>query len=280
MSLAAAALRLITVKALDNATSAAAVCDSVVDPRDLLGDEARPAIAVFADAGARRFKGKSLSEAEHYVDLTIEMFVAKATKIVGQDGADEYEIEYPATDAGLENRLCRLQWEIESILFGSPAAWPDLWRRAINTISAEGSMWERGADSKAGARFNFRRIAYRIDVISDPARGEDIDPAGFWHAFLVAAEADQELDELAKDWRALISTPSLPAWRLAAAEFGLPEAAIRMLSVVPYSDDEPTDRANAAEDQDRDIIVTVDAEGATTQQGENGTPTPIEETNG
>ena len=280
MSLAAAALRLITVKALDNATSAAAVCDSVVDPRDLLGAEARPCIAVFADAGVRRFKGKSLSEAEHYVDLTIEMFVAKATKIAGLDGDEEFEIEYPATDAGLENRLCRLQWEIESILFGSPAAWPDLWRRAINSISAEGSMWERGADSKAGARFNFRRIAYRIDVISDPARGEEIDPAGFWHAFLTVAEADQELDELAKDWRALITTPTLPAWRLAAAEFGLPEAAIRMLGVVPYSDGAPTDRSNIVEDQDRDIIVTVDAEGATAQHGENGTPMPIEEMNG
>lgn len=269
MSLAAAALRLITVKALDNATSAAAVFDSVVDPRDLLGEEARPCVAVFADAGLRRFKDKSLVEADCYVDLTIEMFVAKATRVSGSDGEEVFEIEYPATDAGLENRLCRLQYEIESILFGSPAAWADLWRLAIVKFSPDGSMWERGADSKAGARFNFRRIAYRIEPTSDPVRGEEIDPAGFWHAFLALAEADPELDELARDWRALISTPSLPAWRVAAAELGLPDAAIRKLGFAPFEQSEIENGGEivaatvlTAEDKDRETDIAVDATGA------------------
>lgn len=240
MSLAAAALRIITVKALDNATTAGdRVFDSVVDPVDLLGDAAAPTIVVYTDKGRRKVTGRDLFGADHVVTLGLELFVAKAT-LVASDGEGQgagYQIEYPATDAGLENRLRRLAYEIESVLTGSAEPWAMLWRRVVVRFCPdEETMWDRGADAEKTVRFNFLRGMYPLEPIADPVRGAQLSPGEFWYDLLAAMDADVELAELARDWRALITTPNLPAWRKAMSELGLSYRELQAIGLAPLLD--------------------------------------------
>jgi hypothetical protein len=248
MSLAVAALRILTVKALEGATSAGAqVFDSAVDPRDLIGDRPQPTIVVYADGGKLRFTGRDLGAADHVVDLTIEMFIARATRVAATDGEDEIEIEYPATDAAFENRLRRLCYEILSVLSGGSGAWPELWRRFAVRMAEADSEWDRGADAKNGRRFNFLRLTLRVEVLADPVRGGCPPlPGGAWYALLAAMEADAELADLAKDWRALITTPDLAAWRRAQADLGLTYDEVKGIGLAPLLDHQATPDSDAA----------------------------------
>lgn len=237
MSLAVAALRLCAVKALDSVTSAGArVFDSVVDPRSLLGEEAAPTIVVYTDTGRRRPRGRDILAADGHVELAIELFVAKATSVAA---ADDLVVEYPPTDAGYENRLRRLAYEIDSIFSGGAGPWPELWRRVAVTFAEADSEWDRGADASLGTRFNFLRLIYRIVPIADPVRGETLPVGGFWDDFLTAAAADAELHALALDWRALIETANLPAWRARAAALGLTRAELDGIGLGPLADPPP-----------------------------------------
>ncbi|HWW46549.1 MAG TPA: hypothetical protein VNZ94_01765 [Xanthobacteraceae bacterium] len=248
MSLMPAALRIITSKALEGTTSAGErIFESVVDPRDLLKDKALPVVVIYTDKGSRKVIGRDNLSGEHSIMLSIEMFVAKATlvKIKAEDGKEEdgFEIEYPATDAGLENRLWRLAFEVESVLTGGAGAWSELWREIV--VGIKGVDWDRGADSKAGQRFNFLRLQYEVNVLADVVRGEDL-PAGlFWSKFLAAMDADQDLDDLSRDWRALLTTPSLPQWRAAMAALGLTMDELKGIGLAPmnWHVESPSDEA-------------------------------------
>lgn len=246
MSLAVAALRLATLKALDGATSAGGrVFDSCVDPRSLLGAEALPTIVVYTDAGKRRVDGRDLLAGDQIVELCIEMFVAKATRLTHDEGGEDIEVEYPATDAGHENRLRRLAYEIDSILAGSPSPWAEMWRRAVVTFDHEGE-WDRGADSKGAARFNYLRLIHRVQPVADPVRGATLPADGFWSGFLDLAAADSELSDLARDWRALITTPDLPAWRQALQELGLTYRELAGIGLAPLLDHQASTASESA----------------------------------
>lgn len=252
MSLSVAALRLCTVKAIDGATTAGArVFDSAVDPRDLLGENAEPTIVIYTDTGKRKIVGRDILGSDHSVELVIELFVAKATRInhpagEGEEAEEAFEIEYPATDAGHENRLRRLAYEIETTLGAGVGTWPSLWRRVAIAFSGMDSEWDRGADSKGSTRFNFLRLIYRIDPITNPVRGAPLEPGDFWHDFLAAAADDDELSDLAKDWRALITTPNLPAWRIAAGALGLTHGELAGIGLAPLDDHNATASDDAA----------------------------------
>ena len=264
MSLSIAALRLATVKSLDGKTSAGdRVFDSVVDPLDLLGKAAAPTIVVLTDTGNSKIEGRDLLGAASEVDLVIEFFVASATRVTVpvEDGAsgetETHEvIVYPATDAGFENLLRRLAWEVATILSGSKDPWPELWRRAAVTVKS--ADWDRGGDAKAGARFNFLRVTYRVEPIADPIRGEELIEGYFWKEFLDTADADDELSDLAKDWRALITTPDLPAWRVAASALGLTAAELRGVGLAPFAG-----HVTGVAESARLVSITLDPVGET-----------------
>lgn len=269
MSLAVAALRLCALKSLDGATSAGLrVFDSVVDPRSLIGEEALPTIVIYTDTGRRKVIGRDLLTSDCHVDLVIELFVAKATKIerrAAGDDEDDLIVEYPATDAGFENRLRRLAYEIESIFTGDVGPWPDMWRRAIPTFSPDhDSEWDRGADAHSGARFNYLRLIYRVVPQGDPVRGAPLDDSSFWAAFLALAEGDDELRLLAKDWRALIETSTLPEWRKRAAELGLTAAELASIGLAS-----PDQTLDARDDLTQLDALTVDPIGTQIAVGDS-----------
>ncbi len=242
MSLAVAALRLCALKSLDLKTTAAdRVFDSAVDPRRLIGKEPLPAIAIYTDAGRRRPRGRDILGGDCHVDLAIEFFVAQATTIdvppdqsqTGQP-AQMIKVKYPASDAGYENRLRRLSYEVESILSGSNDPWAEMWRRSFLTFSTEhDSEWERGADATSGEHFNFLRNVYRIVPMADPVRGDALVAGGFWKDFFDLADTDDELKDLSLDWRTLVTTPSLAGWQKEAAALGLTKSEAFNTGIAP-----------------------------------------------
>jgi hypothetical protein len=247
MSLTVAALRMITVKALDGATSAGRrVFDSAVDPRDLINDVPHPTIVVYTDGGKMMFQGRDLLAPNHTVDLTIELFIARATLVAARDGDEEIEVEYPATDAAFENRLRRLAYEVTSVLSGASGVWPELWRTFVVSMAETESEWDRGADAKNGRRFNFIRLVLCLHPLTDPVRGEAPPEGEAWHRLLAAMDQDPELADLAKDWRTLISTPDLVSWRRAQAELGLTYDEVKGIGLAPLLDHQASPAADAA----------------------------------
>ncbi len=247
MSLAAAALRIITVKAIDEATSAGGrVFDSAVDPVALLDEDAAPTVVVYTDRGHRKVTGRDILAADHVITLGIEKFVAKATLVeVGTD-QEAIQVVYPATDAGFENRLQRLGFEIDWVLTGSPSPWAELWRRiVVRFCDSEEAHWDRGADAEKGTRFNFIRDQYHVEVIADPVRGAEPQQGEFWFDLLAAMDADQDLAEFARDWRALLATPDLPSWRIAMAQLGMSYAELKGSGLSPFLDHQETSVSEA-----------------------------------
>lgn len=261
MSLSVAALRISTVKAIDAATSAAGrVFDSNVDPVDLIGKSAEPTVVVYTDHGVRRVDGLDIIGGDHTVDLSFELFVAKFSIVTvkAPDGSTEQDLqtEYPATDAAYENRLQRLAYEIISVLTGSASPWAEVWRKFAVSMSAA-VEWDRGADAKNGRRFNFLRIMLRVSPLCDPVRGAPLTPP--WVEIFALMDADDELSDLARDWRALITTPDLPAWRQAMASLGLTYEQLAGIGLSPFQDHQATATTEASEL----IEITLDPVGGT-----------------
>lgn len=232
MSLAVAALRITAYLALLNATSAGArVFDSAVDPVSLLGAAAAPTVVVYTGKGIRRPRGKALFECNAVAELTIELFVGRGVTV--QSGSDQVPaIEYPPTDPSFENILRRLAYECESILFGSDGPWAILFRDCVTKFADQASEWDRGADIE-GSRFNFLRDTLRLEIISDPVRGAPIETGSVWERLLTALDGNQDTRDIARDWRVLMTTPSLPAWRAARAELGLNDESMTLIGVGP-----------------------------------------------
>ena len=225
MSLAVAAFRICTVKALDGLTSAGdRVFDSVVDPRDLLGERAEPAIVVYIDAGKRNIQGRELFGAPHTVELTIDSFIARAVAAKAGAGEEQVEFEFAAVDAAYDNYLRCLAYECEKTLIAGDGPWSKLWLQFLARASEqELTDWNRGADASKGLRFAFLRNVYRFEIIDDPTPGQALPP--LWDEFLTAVEADQEFTQDGKNlgayMRKLITSPTAPTWRAAQSELGL-----------------------------------------------------------
>ncbi|WP_315772988.1 MULTISPECIES: hypothetical protein [unclassified Bradyrhizobium] len=251
MSLAVCAVRICAYMALKNATSVGdRVFDSVVDPRALLGKDASPTIVVLAEQGKKIIMGRDLLAAEHSVDLAFEMFVAKATTITipaahTDSGEDEPAdiIEYAATDAAYENRLRRIAYEIDAVLTGDPGPWAEMFRRLVVRFLPDAG-WGRGADSDGGRKFNFIREIYSVEPVADPVRGAPL--SELWSDLLDLMATVPDLKPLSLDWRSLITTLTLPAWRLAAATLGLTYRELRSMGLAPALDHQATDVAEPA----------------------------------
>lgn len=239
MSLAVSALRIATVMALKNATSVGKrVFDSEVDVRSLLGEHAEPTIVVLAEKGRRKVQGRDILGGDHRVDLAIEMFVAKATKVEGKNpDQTTFKIDYPATDAAHENRLRRLAYEVDTILTGDVSPWAEIWKEFAVTIDGD-VEWDRGADGDGGRKFNFLRVVYPCGILADPARGRPLSET--WLRLLALMDADAELAPTARDWRALITTPGLPEWRGAMSDLGMSYAELRGAGLAPFLDHQET----------------------------------------
>ena len=245
MSLAIAALRIVTVKALDGATSVGArVFDSMADARDALGDEAMPAIIIYTDAGHIDLKDRAILEAPGIVDLTFEMFIARKVTVKNGAGDTEVDLEYPDNDAGYENYLQCLAYEVKRALLRRDGTnpWPGFWAELVARGSQMSlSQWDRGADSAHGRRFAFLRVVYRLEAMNDPVPGAPL--PDMWSRLLSAMANDSELAEIAAYWNSLITDPNVPDWRQAQQQFGLIDAAMGAGTGLAPAFDTTTDAA-------------------------------------
>jgi hypothetical protein len=250
MSLVVAAQRLATVKALTGRTSAGLnVHDSVIDPLALMSGDWAPLIVVHCDAGRRTLRDRDLLAATQVVDLTVDMFVARAVNL----SSGEADVVLPDTDAGHVTYLRSLAYEIEKVLITDPGPWAALWRSLwVRGAAQEAMQWERGADARDGERIAFLRQIYRLELLADPVPGAPL--AGVWERVIAAMEADDELVGIGAYWRSLITSPEQPSWRQAMGALGISGSSVQGIGIGPVVAD-PTpadDPAPAAE-------ITVDA---------------------
>jgi hypothetical protein len=217
MSLAVAAMQLCVVQSLSGQIQAK-VLDSAVDPRDLEGGPL-PVVIIYSALGRRRVQGMEFFDSRHLVDLVLDFGVAHKATRTFTDGTAQEVVEFQATDAGYDALLQTMEYECGKILFASNDPWPDLFRRFVFSFAKEEETdWSRGQLAEGGRQALLRQV-YRIDILGDPVPGAPL-PA-LWSDLLTAMSADAELVEMAKYWRALIASPTLPEWRREQAQLGL-----------------------------------------------------------
>jgi hypothetical protein len=243
MSLAVAAIKIAAVRALKSQTSVGdAVFDSAVEPFDALRDQGAPVIVISCDTGKRDVEGRDLFGAKQVVDLSVDMFVAKAVTV----DAGETEIRIPASDEGNEIYLRSLAYEVEKVLLADQSAWPELFRRLwFRAPNQDFTEWDRGAIADKGRRQALLRAIYKVETVADPVPGAE--PEGVWVDFLATMAADPELSDLARYWRQLIAGTSVPDWQQAQAALGLTQAGIRGIGLAPEDDAEPGEAARIVE---------------------------------
>jgi hypothetical protein len=269
MSLAAAALQIATVKAIEGKVSAT-IFDSKADPMKLR-ETPTPVVIVTAVAGRRVVEGREFFAATHTVDLVLDLGIARQVTRGVQDGENTVEVEFPDNDSGHDIVLHTLGYEILRALFASNDTWSDLWRQLVfRADPGEPSHWERGAVADNGVRLALTRHVLRLEVVADPLPGAEL--TELWTDLLAAMDADQELDDIAKVWRALITTPRTEDWMQAQAALGLTIEGIRSIGLAPLFEttNEPAPAATQAEveDTDGDAVITVVPDGATLTEGD------------
>ncbi len=134
MSLIPLALRIITVRALQNSTLAGAcVFDSAIDPIDQrIKQEAQPVILVYTDDDKQTVAGRDLLNASRELQLTLEFAAATAVSVKvkvekenGEEGEEELvSYEIPHTDAGLEATLNLIRRQTFRVLLSDQGKWP------------------------------------------------------------------------------------------------------------------------------------------------------------
>lgn len=249
MSLVVNALRICAVKALTGVTSVGDyVFDSVIDPRDLLSDEAMPVICVYADYGHRDVEGLDMfSPKEHTVYLSFEMSVARAVTVSAGENDEQVEFEFAATDGGQETFLRCLAYEVERALL-SETPWASMFRRvAFRASPAENEKWkwDRGSSAENGRRFAILRSTLNIDVISEPVPGCPL--TRIWSDLFELFAADDEVAQMGEYMRALIESPAVPSWRQAQRALGLTDEGVRALGIAPVDETETGEAALATE---------------------------------
>jgi len=229
VSLAVAAIKIAAVRSLKGRTSVGnAVFDSAVEPFDGLRNEGAPVIVVYCDNGKREVEGRELFGARQVIELSLDMFVARAVTV----DAGEMEIQIPASDEGNELYLRSLAYELEKVLLADPSPWPELFRRLWFRASAQDFCeWDRGAIADKGRRQALLRAIYRVEPVAEPMPGAE--PEGVWADLLAAMEADFELADIARYWRQLIAGTIIPDWRQAQVALGLTAAGIGGIGLTP-----------------------------------------------
>ncbi|MGJ4927472.1 hypothetical protein ACQR1K_10025 [Bradyrhizobium sp. HKCCYLRH3095] len=229
MSLAVAAIKIAAVRSLKGRTSVGdAVFDSAVEPFDGLRNEGAPVVVISCDTGKRDVEGRELFGARQVIELSVDMFVARAVTV----DVGEIEIQIPASDEGNELYLRSLAYEVEKVLLADPSPWPELFRRLWFRASAHDLCeWDRGAIADKGRRQALLRAIYRIEPVADPLPGAE--PEGVWADVLAAMEVDFELADIARYWRQLIAGSIVPDWRQAQVALGLTAAGIGGIGLTP-----------------------------------------------
>lgn len=276
MSLAAQALQIATVAALEEGNVAALVFDSMVEPFKL-GQENTVVAVVAVTQGHINFKDRALlSPNSHEVELCIDLAIAR--KVIRQitTGSDEteqvIEVEFADTGAGHDFVLRTCAYECFRALITGTGTWAQLWQELwLRGSSERPSTWERGVAADKGVRLGVLRYCLNLEIGDDPTPGVALEEGSLWERLLAAMDADAELNDIAKLWRELITSPALPDWRKVQAELGLTFAGIRRSGIGPFEGSEQpagTGPATPAselriDDQDRETQLAVKEDEST-----------------
>ncbi|ELT51014.1 hypothetical protein [Brucella intermedia] len=262
MSLVPLALRIITVKALTNATLAGArVFDSALEPVDQKSrEEAAPVIVVYTDDDKLNITGRDFLNGERELQLTLEFACAQQVNI-NVDGDTVPAFEIPHTDAGLEVSLNLMRRQAFRVLLTDQGPWARLWRSFA--LAPSTALARRGAGADKGTRYAAQQVIITTETLSEPAFGKPAE--GVWLELLAALDADPDpgLKQLAKIIRAEIEIPSLPEWRSAIAELGVNAETGDAIGIVPV--------LNPTNPEDSAVKIT----GATVETG--GESWPLDE---
>lgn len=243
MSLVALALRIVTVRALRDATLAMGrVYDSTIDPIDnkiVKGEN--PIIIVATDDDKREIEGRDLLGACRELDLVIELVVAAKVDVpTGPQGDPETEIVVLDTDEGFEVILNLMGRQVDRALLAGKTAgtpWSDLWRDIVIKITSYTSKRGAGVIEK-GRRFTARQIIIQVDTIAEPSFGP-IASGTIWHRILTAFRTDTALQKIADLIEAEITTPTLQDWRRAAVDLGLRDLGALRIGLGPAIENPP-----------------------------------------
>lgn len=230
MSLATLALRLVTVRALTDATLAGGrVYDSEVGVIDQKASEARaPFLLVFTDDVTIDVQGRALFAGDETRKLRLVIETAVSEKMSGE--GDQIVDGIPETDAGREMTLDVICRQVTAGLVASRSPWAELWRKIVMRIEKIEII--RGADASRGVRFAAKQIAITLDTIGEPAPGEGVDYG--WGEIVSAIEADAKIGHLGAIIRGLIAAPAgLQPWQIAQAQLGLTAEGLAGIGLAP-----------------------------------------------
>lgn len=216
MNLCMDILRLITVKALQDATwCGQRVYDSPAEPADLrLEKERAPYIAVYIDDGDFNLEedpgvgAASLYDGGGTCWLLIEVSIA-GQELAAPERLDPNSVQDPAmqrkepdatalayTDAALELRIGLIARQVMDALAEPRSPWANLWRilapvRGRVEIRRGGSGLDH--EQEQGIRYASRVIRMNLGLLGEPVPGPI---TGFWQDFLTLAATDDQVKGL------------------------------------------------------------------------------------
>lgn len=200
MSLVTLALRVITVRALMNATQAAdRVYDSDIGSVDTrLKGSRKPFLTVYTDEERTQVDGNGLFGGDKSIRIAIEAVIAEVVPVTDKDG--EVILTYPSTDATIELQLDFMRRQITRTLMDPANPWSDLWRTFVTKVKTLDV--QRGASGEDGVRFGAKQVSLTVDTVDDPLPGAPLE--GAWLTLVEALEAEPYLAKIGRLIRAEI----------------------------------------------------------------------------
>ncbi|MBK3745881.1 hypothetical protein G3A39_42790, partial [Paraburkholderia aspalathi] len=198
MSLTALAVRLATIRALKGRTFADdRVFDSKINPVNLVAlNEKKPVIVVTTDDDNIDITGRDFFRGDHRLELVIEIAVTTKIEVNVEDGGTTEVVSIPSTDAGLEQTIGLIGWQVSKALAADGGEWGDLWRTLVTKVHSITSR--RGADEANGVRYAARQFIFIVDHIAEPTPGELPNNGDGWWRALRMMKDDAELSSIAK----------------------------------------------------------------------------------
>lgn len=271
------ALRMAAVQALMGATSAGEfIFDSVVNPRELMQDEAHPVVCIYTDEGTMDLVAamEFLTPETHTVSLSFEMFVGRGVLVTAGDGAGTVQLKFEDTDANQETYLRCLAYEILRALSAS-TPWAECFRSFIFRPAKDGlSEWNRGADADKGRRFALQRIVYKLEAIAEPVPGAPLNHV--YDNFLTLLAQVPELADQAAFLREFITSPAVPSWEQIRRQLGMSMQELRAIGIAPVLAEETGEAPLASKITVGDERGTLDVAETTTLTEDGGVPVPLE----